>query len=54
MRKLRNNNKSTKHHTRKEYGLKMDLGDEIDEKFHKFTILFRKNKNHNKDRRPHL
>jgi hypothetical protein len=49
MRKLRNNNKSTKHHTRKEYGLKMDLGDEIDEKFHKFTILFRKNKNHNKD-----
>ena len=46
MRKLRNNNnKSKKHHTRKEYGLKMDLGDEIDEKFHKFTILFRKNKN---------
>ncbi len=45
MRKLReNNNKSSKHHTRKEYGLTVNLGDEIDEKFHKFTILFRKNK----------
>ncbi len=50
MRQFRNNNEeSKKNKTRKEYGLKMNLGEKIKDQIKKFTVVFKKVKKYDED-----
>ena len=51
MRQFRNNNiESKKNKTRKEYELKMNLGEKIKDKIKKFTNVFKKVKKYDEDK----
>ena len=40
----KNSKESKRNNSRKEYGLKMNLGEQIKDKFKKLSVLFKKNK----------